>query len=977
MNERDMFEAALELPPESRGTYLDGACGSDAALRQRLEALLGKHDRAGSFLEVPAVPALALADEPAASEQCGTLIGPYKLLEQIGEGGFGVVFMAEQQQPIRRKVALKVLKPGMDTRQIIARFEAERQALALMEHPNIAQVFDGGETASGRPYFVMELVKGMAITDYCDQDQLMPRQRLELFLPVCQAVRHAHQKGVIHRDLKPSNLLVTRHDGTPVVKVIDFGIAKATGQQLTDKTLFTGFAQLIGTPLYLSPEQAALSGLDVDTRSDIYSLGVVLYELLTGTTPFDRQRFQEVDYDEMRRIIREEEPPRPSTRLSTLGLAATTVSTQRRSDRQRLSRLFRGELDWIVMKCLEKDRNRRYETASELAQDIERYLHDEPVKACPPSALYRFRKFARRHVGALTVAGLVLFSLVSLAGGIGWVFRDREARQLILERDVTTSLKEVAESYKAERLPQAFAALKEAEGLLAGGGGSAELHERVREWRQDLEMVERLDKVRGQQANVRGRNYAIGDADSEYAALFRRYGIDVEALDSQEAARRLSARPIRPKLVEALEHWLQVRKEALRAPEKAWRPLLDILRATDPDDYRDQVRTALLNRDHDTLLRLTQPERLSGLPVVTALYAADVLRWTGTREESVELLRQVQRQHPGDFWANWHLAANLALTTPPRLDEVLRFYSAALAARPENAELHVNIGAVLFNQGKVDEAIAEYRTAIARQPERALGYYYLAQSLRFQGHLEEAIEPYRKAAALAPDWWEAQWDLGQILHINGRYIEALPYLKHAHKPGARDPTWTKPAERLSKEADLLAALEAKLPDFESGKAKPASKGERLALAQTCFGRKNWLQAARWYVEAIGAHPEILGDQPSDPRYSAARAAVLSACSRGDGHEAADDAERARFRRLALNCLKSELAAWRLFRTKEQDHAVLVVRLQHWQKTPDLAGVREAAALARLPAAERPDWQKLWQDVEELRRATAQAATSRH
>jgi serine/threonine protein kinase/tetratricopeptide (TPR) repeat protein len=419
MSERDMFEAALELPPENRLAYLDGVCGSDAALRRRLEALLGKHDQAGSFLEKPALPALALAKEPALSEHLGTVIGSYKLLEQIGEGGFGVVFMAEQQQPVRRNVALKVLKAGMDTRQVVARFEAERQVLALMSHPNIAQVFDGGATAGGRPYFVMELVKGMPITDYCDQDRLAPRERLELFLDVCQAVQHAHQKGIIHRDLKPSNILVTRHDaGAPaVVKVIDFGIAKATGQHLTDKTLLTNFAELIGTPLYLSPEQAGLCGLDVDTRSDIYSLGVVLYELLTGTTPFDRQRFKEVDHDEMRRIIREEEPPRPSTRLSTLGVAATTVSTQRQSDKDRLCRLFRGELDWIVMKCLEKDRNRRYETASALAADVHRYLRDELVQACPPSTFYRFQKFARRYKGTLaTLTALGLILLTALVG---------------------------------------------------------------------------------------------------------------------------------------------------------------------------------------------------------------------------------------------------------------------------------------------------------------------------------------------------------------------------------------------------------------------------------------------------------------------------------------------------------------------------------------------------------------------------------
>jgi WD40 repeat protein len=338
-------------------------------------------------------------------------------LEQIGEGGMGVVFMAEQQQPVRRKVALKVLKPGMDTRLVVARFEAERQALALMDHPNIAHVFDGGETTTGRPYFVMELVRGTPITEFCDQSQLSVRQRLELFVSACQAVQHAHQKGIIHRDLKPSNVLVTVHDTTPVVKVIDFGIAKAMGQQLTEKTLFTHFAQMVGTPLYMSPEQAGQSSLDVDTRSDIYSLSVLLYELLTGTTPFDKERLRKAAYDEIRRIIREEEPPKPSTRISTLGQAATSLSTQRQSDPKRLRQLFRGELDWIVMKALEKDRTRRYETASAFAADVQRYLHDEPVAACPPSSWYRFRKFARRRKGALTVAAsIALAGILALLG---------------------------------------------------------------------------------------------------------------------------------------------------------------------------------------------------------------------------------------------------------------------------------------------------------------------------------------------------------------------------------------------------------------------------------------------------------------------------------------------------------------------------------------------------------------------------------
>jgi len=408
---KEIFVAALKLAPDQWDGYLAEACGGDDELRSRVRDLLQANAEAGSFLESPASDPVATVDGPI-REGPGTIIGSYKLLEQIGEGGFGVVFMAEQTQPVRRRVALKVLKPGMDTRQVVARFEAERQALAIMDHPNIAKVHDGGATASGRPYFVMELVKGMPMTDFCDQHHLTPRQRLELFIPVCQAVQHAHHKGIIHRDLKPSNVLVTVHDTTPVVKVIDFGVAKALGQELTDKTLFTGLAQMVGTPLYMSPEQAGQSGLDIDTRSDIYSLGVLLYELLTGTTPFEKERFKQAAYDEIRRIIREEEPPRPSTRLSDSKDSLASISAQRHMEPAKLTKLVRGELDWIVMKALEKGRNRRYETANGLAGDIEHYLRDEPVSACPPSAWYRFRKFAGRNKVALAMCAVVSAALV-------------------------------------------------------------------------------------------------------------------------------------------------------------------------------------------------------------------------------------------------------------------------------------------------------------------------------------------------------------------------------------------------------------------------------------------------------------------------------------------------------------------------------------------------------------------------------------
>ncbi len=393
-----------------------------------LDDYVGKHpELADRIREV--FPAMLMMERPgvgatidftSTTERIGETIGRYKLLERIGEGGFGVVYMAEQQHPVRRKVALKVLKPGMDSRQVLARFEAERQALALMDHPNIARVLDAGATDSGRPYFVMELIKGIPITESCDQHQRTPHERLQLFAQVCHAVQHAHQKGIIHRDIKPSNVLVMMHDTTPVVKVIDFGVAKALGQELTDKTLFTGFSQLIGTPLYMSPEQAGQSSLDVDTRSDVYSLGVLLYELLTGSTPLEKARLQQAAYEEVRRLIREDEPPTPSTRLSTAKDSLASISAQRRMDPTNLTRMVRGELDWIVMKALDKERTRRYDSPVELARDVERYLRNEAVEACPPSARYRFQKFLSRNKGPVLAASVLLLALVAGTVGTTW-----------------------------------------------------------------------------------------------------------------------------------------------------------------------------------------------------------------------------------------------------------------------------------------------------------------------------------------------------------------------------------------------------------------------------------------------------------------------------------------------------------------------------------------------------------------------------
>jgi serine/threonine protein kinase/tetratricopeptide (TPR) repeat protein len=1070
-NEESVFEQALEIEDlQARAAFLDRACAGNPALRKNVQSLLSAYG-GGQFLELPAPALAATTDEPI-SERPGTVIGPYKLMEQLGEGGMGLVFVAEQQQPVRRKVALKLIKPGMDTRQVIARFEAERQALALMDHPNIAQVHDGGTTPSGRPYFVMELVKGVPITAYCDQARLGVRERLELFGDVCQAVQHAHQKGIIHRDIKPSNVLVASHDGKPVVKVIDFGVAKAIGQQLTDKTVYTEWSQFIGTPLYMSPEQAGASSLDIDTRSDIYSLGVLLYELLTGTTPFDKERFKDIGYEEIRRIIREEEPARPSTRLSTLGQAATTVSTQRKSDPKRLSQLFRGELDWIVMKALEKDRSRRYETANGFALDVQRYLADEPVQACPPSAWYRCRKFTRRHKMGLAMTGLAVCLLASLVGGIGWAVRDRAARQAKVVNDLDLALERGELFQKDGKQADARAALDRAELLAVEAPADPARHERLAALKERLAADARDQDFLTQfehiwlrvesQVNVEESRFSQEAAYPEIREALGRYGIAIGVLAPADVAADVQGRPepVRRNLVAALDECLSLAPKE-DAKTRPW--LLAALAAADNDAWRMRARQALVARDWQTLEQLAQRADVRKQPPSFLLLVARSLpaQMGPTR---LELLRRIQQSYPADLWANHDLAYALMESGQPA--EAIRYYTAALALRPDNPGIYVNRGAALRNAGEVDaaivdahqalalaprytaahynlglalqakgqldeaiaayreairlkkdlpaahhnlgaalqakgqldeaiaacreairlkknhaeahhglglalqakgqldEAIAAYREAIRLKKDSADPHYNLGNALRDKGQLDEAIAAYREAIRLKKDHAEAYCNLGRVLRRQGRFVEALKAVRHGHELGSQRPDWPYPSARWVQQAEREVDLDRRLPAVLRGEATPANGAERLEFAQLCSLKKLHAAAARFYDEALAAQPAAAAGKPSTERYIGACAAALAGCGQGEDAASLDEAARARSRRQALDWLRAELAALNAVLDKNPAAAQASVQgaLRHWQSNPDLAGLRDAAALATLPEVERQACRQFWIDV---------------
>jgi serine/threonine protein kinase/tetratricopeptide (TPR) repeat protein len=844
------FLAVVEhADADLRSAALDRECGTDEVLRRRVLALIAAHDQSAELPPVKPLPMDATTGL-AAGNRAGAMIGGrYKLLEQIGEGGMGAVWVAEQTEPVRRRVALKLIKPGMDTKQVLSRFAAERQALALMDHPNIAKVFDGGMTDEGRPFFVMEYVKGVPITDYCDQARLSIEERLQLFLPICQAVQHAHQKGIIHRDLKPSNLLVCLYDGQAVPKVIDFGLAKATSQPLTEHTLYTAHGLMVGTPLYMSPEQAEFNNLDVDTRTDIYSLGVILYELLTGTTPLEKQRFKDAAFQEILRLIKEEEPPKPSTKLSG-SASLPAIAAQRGLEPAQLSRTIRGELDWIVMKALEKERSRRYETANGLTRDLERYLHDEPVEACPPSLGYRASKFARRNMRVLVTASLfgfvVIAALVGVAGSVGWAVRDRQTREAVVERKILLALDKAEEAYGKDKLAETRAAVQQAESLLASTNTRPEVSSRVRQWVADLDMVNRLAQIHLEKSlALQEDHFDLTSARGPYRKAFEDYGLDLERMAPLDAGQKLKSSLIQRHLIAALDDWAIVADNDQRGQ------LLTLTQQVDSDAWRNRFRTALKIDDAETLLQLATDEAcLAQHPATIAALAARLMLLPN-RKPAQTLLRQALGRHPDDFWLNSHQGHLLLVDFQP--DEAVAYLRLAAAKASTSAVVRNSLGAALTFTGKLTEAAEEYRAAIRLQPAFVMPHLNLGSIQMREGRFQEAEAQFQAAVRLRPEDGAAHAALAECVGAQKKYAEADKSFRRAL---SLDPdNWSINTDYLDmlEQAQLLAAAER---EVESRLAENPNQ----ALIHRLLGDIRWQidnapGAERAYREALRLAPQ--------------------------------------------------------------------------------------------------------------------------
>ncbi len=819
---RRVFLALVELPDAKRAAAVVSFCAGNPALRAEVEGMLRAGSAAGAREVAPMSPPAAATSpgKAPAREQSGDRIGNYTLLSQIGEGGMGTIWLAEQREPIKRRVALKVIKRGMDTEQVVARFEAERQALALMDHPNIAKVFDAGATDMGRPYFVMEYIKGVPILEYCDQAKVGTKARLELFTKVCQAIQHAHQKGVIHRDIKPSNVLVTLHDGAPAPKVIDFGVAKATTGELTTRTLFTEHRQMVGTPAYMSPEQADMSGLDIDTRSDIYSLGVLLYELLTGTTPFDIKQLVTKGFAEMMRTIREDEPHKPSTRISSLGDTSARTALLRSIDARQLSSQLRGDIDWIVMKCLEKDRSRRYETANGLAADILRHLRDEPVTAAAPSAGYRLRKFVKRNRGHVLTGVVVAAALVlGVIGTTAAMLRALEERTRADEQTQRATLAAASESRARVEAQQsaadAIAAARRAE--------AAQAHEAEARQRSDLIAGFMTETLRGV-----GPSVAMGRDTTMLKEL-----MDATAARIEEGA--LHSAPEAELTLRATIGRTYQQIAALDDAHEMLQPAVALARAAHAGDH-EATCAALGNLGSlqiargelagaETLLREALAMRARLVPCDHTQLASDLQQLGHLRKvrgdlaEAESLLREalaMQRRHvPGD-----HL---------------------------EVAELVTSLGAVLEERGDKDGAEQCHREALATwqrlhpadHPDVATCLQRLARLLTLRGAHAESEPLLVASLEMRQRLFPGAHPL--VLAASAELAEAL-LQQGKSEPGVR------------RMRDVLAASRTALPEDS-----PVLAGWLATLGLHLLGMQSWHEAEPLLREALAiratARPE--------------------------------------------------------------------------------------------------------------------------
>ena len=817
MDESAIFEAALQKTAgEDRAAFLAEACGADKALHDRLAALIAAHENPDSFLVNPAKRAFGASDVDVTVlhelERDGKNVGPYKLLQQIGEGGMGVVFMAEQTEPVRRRVALKIIKPGMDSREVIARFEAERQALAMMDHPNIARVLDAGTTPQGRPFFVMELVNGLPITEFCDEHNLSTKQRLELFAAVCRGVQHAHQKAVIHRDLKPSNILVAEYDRDAIPKVIDFGVAKATNQQLTEKTLFTQLGQVVGTLEYMSPEQAKRNQLDVDTRSDVYSLGIVLYELLTGETPIDKQRLHSAAFDEMLRIIREEDPPLPSRKLSE-SKEINAVAAKRKVDPGRLSALVRGDLDWIVLKSLQKDRSQRYSTAIELADDITRHLSDQPILAGPPRLVTRIRKFAKRNSWPLLVSATIV--AVVLSAGVWFAIASQASARVTAARAQRTSeaietaslalgqaIKSPVHS-DAEWLTAEASINRVGDFLIQGElpsdvkNRANELLARADEARTERDIAVRLENVLITSASHPDRQ-SWQRMEQELRQIFSDHGFDLDQEDPMVIAQKIRQHKFALRFTDILELWIATRAQigGEEGSQESLAPWAECIYAADVDPLRTGIRQLIYAAKPVTkeqMQALVKDVDFESLSPRTLSWLSSVYWMAQMPDEANDIIVAALHRHPSDVMLNFDRGYSLA--HQQRWQEALRMYSRAIALRPDAAGIWQMMGIALEKVDELENAREAFERACELEDDYGPTWVNLGNVLLKLERADEAQTAGQRAIELTPDHPSGYGVVGRALMQQEKYQEALPILEKCDEVRVNDRRWQKPSKQ--------------------------------------------------------------------------------------------------------------------------------------------------------------------------------------